>query len=440
MRASGAWQSIPAPSATCALSPSSISAQRMDGGKVLPGRPEDAAKTWAAVRTGDTARLPSLPQLDHHLREASLAEAAGQWAAAGWQLAAAAELKPDDAALFARAGKAFNSAQNWPAADYYYTRLFSLGTTVPTAMRIEALKERARARTELRRWSDVAADCDELSKLTPKDARLWIIAAEAQVAEAREYRSSAATAKRQEAIRSLQQAIKAEPSNPSPRRRLAALHLSYGDLDSYRATCRSLLADISPTEENGANAARIAWPFVLTKEPWTVGDSGVDLASLLPAVERAVENDPQNYFRINTLGALRYRLGQYEQALADLDRSRKAYAYSKARTFLLEASDETMPGIIAQLEDGRPADQVFLAMTHYRLSLEETRPAEERGIHAANAHRWLRKAQGTYDDGERGRSVEGASQRRIWNHVELGILLREANALVTPPQISKSDE
>ena len=73
--------------------------------------------------------------------------------------------------------------------------------------------------------------------------------------------------------------------------------------------------------------------------------------------ERAVEKDPENVFHVNTFGAVLYRAGRFDEALARLDEAE---------------SLQTKPDSKA---NSSPAyTWFFLAMTHYRLgNVDEAR-------------------------------------------------------------------
>jgi hypothetical protein len=97
---------------------------------------------------------------------------------------------------------------------------------------------------------------------------------------------------------------------------------------------------------------------------------------------------------MNTLGAILYRAGRFEEAIRQLRRAGELHG-----------------------ADGTPFDALFLAMAHHQLG------------HAEEARRWLRLGRSvdpipTRDPGDRDAS---------WiSRLELEILQREASAMIEP--------
>jgi len=90
------------------------------------------------------------------------------------------------------------------------------------------------------------------------------------------------------------------------------------------------------------NLGNLAWRIGRTR------DLSVEVyASAAAAIERALEEKPDDRAFLNTLGVIQYRQGEYEEAL-------KTFALSHAQ-YLLE------------YQTGVPADLAFMAMTHEKL-------------------------------------------------------------------------
>src|SRR5262249_49095088 len=105
--------------------------------------------------------------------------------------------------------------------------------------------------------------------------------------------------------------------------------------------------------------------------------------------EKAVAAQPKSHSDLNTLGAVLYRVGRFEEATRRLNE-----------------------GIAADAGRALASDYLFLAMAHQRL---------RRGAEAA---RWLAEA---------GARSEGAAPPDTWeDRLEQQLLRREAEALVRP--------
>jgi tetratricopeptide (TPR) repeat protein len=136
---------------------------------------------------------------------------------------------------------------------------------------------------------------------------------------------------------------------------LAILRLASHDTEGYRAIARMLLphygSELAPDVAN-----TIAWTCAL-------GPAAVaDYAPAIELAEQAVASSPQTY-RLNTLGALLYRAGRFDEAHARLQQA------------------------LARHGSGGTADDwVFLAMTEAK-----------RGNHE-DARRWLQKIDEALED------------------------------------------
>jgi tetratricopeptide (TPR) repeat protein len=135
-----------------------------------------------------------------------------------------------------------------------------------------------------------------------------------------------------------------------------------------------------------------------------------DYAIVVNLAGRTLADQPGSYYNLNTLGAALYRAGRYREAIEKLTESRAAYvkAASQAQT-RSEADALLMP-----LQDGRPADWLFLAM------------AESKSGRSAEAEAWLKRA----EDAMTSRSI--TDPRRTWHRLELELLLEEATAQIRP--------
>jgi Flp pilus assembly protein TadD len=108
----------------------------------------------------------------------------------------------------------------------------------------------------------------------------------------------------------------------------------------------------------------------------------------------AAANRPDNT-RLNTLGAILYRAGRFEEAVRQLRRAVEVYG-----------------------AEGTPYDALFLAMAHQQLR------------HADEARRWLRL--GTAVDSRSVANHLVSGETPWFSRLELEVLRREATALIEP--------
>jgi WD40 repeat protein/class 3 adenylate cyclase len=186
-------------------------------------------------------------------------------------------------------------------------------------------------------------------------------------------------------------------ARPSPWQRRATLSLlpDPPQLKEYRATCDELLDIFLPHHGYGAIAA---WPSLLTPKGATTPAKDIDLVGIL---QKSVDEEPTNFYRLNTLGAALIRSGDYENGKASLN---------KARQFYNAFSPENREGS----QQGRPVDWVFLALAEHHLN------------QAAPPSHWFQLAK----DEDRSSSDPGdlSKVRQTWNRFETNILLRELEA------------
>jgi tetratricopeptide (TPR) repeat protein len=104
--------------------------------------------------------------------------------------------------------------------------------------------------------------------------------------------------------------------------------------------------------------ANLCWD--LAKKPER---SAAAYAVTLEAVKEFLEEQPDDYAMVNTLGVLQYRLGRYEAALSTLARSNAHYS--------------------AEHEGGVPTDIAFMAMAHHKLGNREETLAQLARLKAA---------------------------------------------------------
>jgi tetratricopeptide (TPR) repeat protein len=118
------------------------------------------------------------------------------------------------------------------------------------------------------------------------------------------------------------------------------------------------------TTNNSPLLNNMAWHLVADADP-----ANLDGATAVELAKKAVELKPQSGAAMNTLGVARYRVGEFKQAVADLEKS-------------------------TQLNKGRDStDFFFLAMAHWQLGeAEQARKWYAQGV------AWMDKKQRT-DEG-----------------------------------------
>ena len=402
-----------------------------------------ADSRWAAMQSEYAGRTTRISAQDHHLQEAAFCETSERWFAAGWHLETAilSGKENPSPALLRRCGEAWANENRWEQARHYYDWAV-LYLTPEDRLWGTAIYQRARMCSELHRWDDTLADC-KLMAAHPKanfgsiDSDPLTLVATVYLAQAQDCvrggRQEEANEHFRKCLAALQVAVESAKlkDDPGPVQRMAALQLKLhpNDKTPWRETCDAIWEAYK--DKMSEHATRIAWPFTLDREP-----NLEKLDEMLPSARKLTEKKPDE-FRLNTLGAIYYRLGEYSNALTILDDSRKTWAEARVREALAQVNDEASSLAMTELEDGRPQDQVFLAMTHYRLSVAENQPEPDRENHGREAQRWLRRAHESYDAMLRGQSREAGRPRRLWNELEFSILLREANALIPRQEVSQ---
>ena len=175
--------------------------------------------------------------------------------------------------------------------------------------------------------------------------------------------------------------------------RLGLMHLLNGDRPSYQAVCRRLIAHAGAGDPPAVASNNIAWSCAVGP------DALEDYRRPIQLAESSVASRPEPN-RLNTLGAILYRAGEFSAAIEKLERS-----------------------VAIHGAGGTAYDAVFLAMAHHRLG------------HPAEAREWLRRAGAPASTGMHKPDESGPSS---WiPRLELELLRREASALLDPPASSK---
>jgi WD40 repeat protein/serine/threonine protein kinase len=168
----------------------------------------------------------------------------------------------------------------------------------------------------------------------------------------------------------------------------AVVHQAVGHCDGYRAACAGMLRLFGTEDKQTPAKARqvTAWACALCP------DAVDDLAPALALAGRGQDEHPEDPTDMQTLGALLYRAGRFEEAVAQL-----------------AAAERPPTGSHSPPVDGR----YFLAMAQHRLG------------HGGEARRWLEEANAQVD--------QALGETLPWyRRLSLQVLRREAEALIGP--------
>ncbi len=200
-------------------------------------------------------------------------------------------------------------------------------------------------------------------------------------------------------------AAELQPDNFSFPYRGALTQLGAGESEGYRNSCASMLEQFAETEDP-QTANFTAWSCALA------ADAVDDFSLPVGLAERAGGKDPSNVFHLNALGAVLYRAGRFDEALARLD---------EAESLQVEPNPEA--------NSSAAYTWFFFAMTHYRLG------------NVDEARQWYEKAAAWTSEVLAPESEEGKPKPSVpWNrrltlellHAETEQLLEIAAAETTP--------
>ena len=169
--------------------------------------------------------------------------------------------------------------------------------------------------------------------------------------------------------------------------------------------CRTMLQQFGQTAQ-ADDGHWIAWACTLAPDAIT------DWATAIALAEKAVQSDPKSATYLNTSGAVLYRAGRFDEALARL---------SEAEPLVQEPSEA--------IKSPPAYTWFFLAMTQQRLG------------HAEEAKQWLDKAV-TWTDKTLAEADQGTADLPWNRRLTLKLLRDEATALlgVTPPTVEPAPE
>ncbi len=166
------------------------------------------------------------------------------------------------------------------------------------------------------------------------------------------------------------------------------MFLLAGNRSGYDRLCQQQLRELGALPRDTVSANTAVWLFCLA--PGVAADYN-DLVSLMErTVQSASQADRANYL-LNTLGAILYRAGRYQEAVDRLD-----------------------AGLAARKTEGLPHDWAFLALAHHRLG------------NTVEARRWRDKLKAFTAPAD-------APTFEFWNNLEIPVLLKEIEAIPVSP-------
>jgi WD40 repeat protein/tetratricopeptide (TPR) repeat protein/tRNA A-37 threonylcarbamoyl transferase component Bud32 len=282
---------------------------------------------------------------------------------------------PEAAAWHRRQAEAFEAAGQWAAALWHLDRLIAARPEDWTAYHRQGLAHAARGEPD-----QAAADCTRAVEHGADDWEVWLDRAQAR----------AAASRWDEAAADYARAVEMGATSGRVLSQHALLRLATGDAKGYRQVCATMLARFGNT-----GSAKIA-----NNVAWVCGyapDAVEDLPRVVRLAEEVAGRHPKKYATLNTLGAVLYRAGRYEDAVRRLEEAIKAHP-----------------------RGGAPFDFLFLAMAHQRLG------------HGEEARRWLARATEWAERAERGQLSDPTIQLPLFwiQRLELRLLRAEAAACV----------
>jgi tetratricopeptide (TPR) repeat protein len=187
-------------------------------------------------------------------------------------------------------------------------------------------------------------------------------------------------------------ALEKRPDDPMWRRHLALVLLATDDLAAFKEGVgpAGMTRLVRCTADSKAQVvANVAWLAALTPHG--------DAAQALPLIERAIQEQPQQFLYLNNYGLVLYRLGRYPEAL-----------------------EKVLAGTKTAGQEGNIRDWLVLAMAYHRMN-----QPEEAGRWSARVEAWFAlppEKRLNYD----GRPLSWSDR------LEADFLRREAEALRRP--------
>jgi eukaryotic-like serine/threonine-protein kinase len=239
---------------------------------------------------------------------------------------------------------------------------------------------RARSWIERKCWAEAEAAFDEVVRARPLNSTVRMEQGQFFLKRSEP----------EKAVAAFGQAILLLPNESYLRIRQILSLVAAGDFDGQRQACSNLLDRFGNTTDP-TTANNLAWSCALAPGSVAVHEALVRLAEL--AGQRFPAE--QKHVVLNTLGAVLYRAGRFEDAIHRLDE-----------------------GIQLRKGESLPQDWVFLAMAHHRLG------------HHDEARRWLDRLSNR---------PPSENPEQFWEELEIRLLRGEAEAVVLYDPVFPAD-
>jgi tetratricopeptide (TPR) repeat protein len=304
----------------------------------------------------DAAPLPDAEEA--HYRTVSLCEEQELWSAANWHLQ---RCNPGAAARHWQEIRIAFGAKDWP-------QVLKLCAAAPAELAQTARFLKLKAETLMAGSGDARGLTENLQtlreweKVEPENIMVPLRIAEVQYLlgqlDEADQTLKLAIEREQAKVKSVESESGALPSLWQRRAELCWLAMAVRGEDQswigrYQEAALALLANFRDSADNGGV---VAWPFALA--PQTLWKDHPEIArdpkgfweKIVDLADKAVEIDPSNFYRLNTLGALLVRGNRFEEAIPWLEESRRSWS--------------RRPDSNNKVEAGRPLDWCFLALAH----------------------------------------------------------------------------
>jgi WD40 repeat protein/serine/threonine protein kinase/tetratricopeptide (TPR) repeat protein len=306
--------------------------------------------------------------------------------------------RPEPWFLYACRGIIFREGEQWGDALHAFSRALALKANAWWVW-----SERASVHDRLCHWELSVKDYSTALKLMSKRSGLWRKRALASIHLGR-WRQAATDFSKvielekwdldtEQVITDLSKLIKLDPRG-SQGDDYILLRAAAGDTALYRKACSDLL------KESGARRLEVAW--VCARTNGAIDDYGQSLR----VAREWVRDVPGFGIALKILGAVLYRAGKYQEAVARLKEALQA----DLPQFSGPSAAKEEVGVIC----------LFLAMAHHRLG------------HATEAMKWLSKARREMDTARQdGAKMDGKLTRtELRQRLEWHLLNREAEKLI----------
>ena len=251
---------------------------------------------------------------------------------------------------------------------------------------------------ELSNWPEAIDAYDKALEMHPGEINT----------ELRRATSYAELGKLDQAVENVRAVLHQAPENTNALDILGILLLAQAKLSEYQEICQKC-AQIALANPNSETTDTAAWLRCL------VAQAPGDPKELLNLVEKMATERPEDYPIRNTLGALLYRSGEYQQSISTLHIAMKLLPVTSTDP---GSSDKALD----HDKDGTAFDWIFLAMAHVRLGQQE------------EAEKWLKQVADRLQLIESDPIARDPNYQWYWRDIAgLKALYQEAEMLIKHP-------